>query len=178
MLFTQHGLRPAWRIHRTAPYTYTHGRTHTNSAPHRIASSALRVSFFAPSNTNSQNGPDELALAAVKTLEVWVDNLNPEFLEPAMAEVISDLMHGLWALLKYNNPLATKVGRCSNDHEKGRRDNSLHARFDACAWLPRAGFAARHAADNHTRAHADMLTCIRLTAPHRRRWRCWARWAA
>ena len=45
----------------------------------------------------------------MKTLEVWVDNLNPEFLEPAMSEVISDLMHGLWALLKYNNPLATKV---------------------------------------------------------------------
>lgn len=41
--------------------------------------------------------------------QVWVDNLNPEFLEPAMSEVISDLMHGLWALLKYNNPLATKV---------------------------------------------------------------------
>ncbi|GFR40173.1 hypothetical protein Agub_g730, partial [Astrephomene gubernaculifera] len=56
-----------------------------------------------------RHGPEELSLAAVKTLEVWVDNLNPEFLEPAMQEVIADLMHGLWALLKFNNPLATKA---------------------------------------------------------------------
>ncbi|GIL72029.1 hypothetical protein Vretifemale_2442, partial [Volvox reticuliferus] len=56
-----------------------------------------------------KSGPDDLALSGVKTLEVWVDNLNPEFLEPALSEVIADLMHGLWALLKYNNPLATKA---------------------------------------------------------------------
>lgn len=62
-----------------------------------------------PPSPPVQSGPDDLALSAVKTLEVWVDYLNPEFLEPAMSEVIADLMHGLWALLKYNNPLATKV---------------------------------------------------------------------
>lgn len=33
-------------------------------------------------------------------LQVWVDSLNPEFLEPAMAEVIHEIMPALWALLK------------------------------------------------------------------------------
>ena len=67
-----------------------------------------------------QSGPDELALSAVKTLEMWVDNLNPEFLEPAMSDVIADLMHGLWALLKFNNPLATKVRALPTGWVRGR----------------------------------------------------------
>lgn len=32
-----------------------------------------------------------------------------EFLEPAMSEVVPELMLGLWALLKPNNPLSSKV---------------------------------------------------------------------
>jgi hypothetical protein len=43
--------------------------------------------------------------------QVWVDNLNPEFLEPALAEVTSELMHGLWALLRAHNQLGSKVSR-------------------------------------------------------------------
>jgi transformation/transcription domain-associated protein len=36
----------------------------------------------------------------MKTLEYWVDSLNPEFLEPAMAEVLPALMAALKAQLR------------------------------------------------------------------------------
>ncbi|KAK9813301.1 hypothetical protein WJX72_012102 [[Myrmecia] bisecta] len=45
-------------------------------------------------------GPDELVALGLRTLEYWVDSLNPEFLEPAMAPVQQELMHALWAHLK------------------------------------------------------------------------------
>ena len=37
---------------------------------------------------------------ALRTLEYWVDTLNPEYLEPAMADVMPALMHALWAHLR------------------------------------------------------------------------------
>ena len=49
-------------------------------------------------------------MLGLRTLELWVDSLNPEFLEPAMAEVVQELMMALWALLKPGAQLATKVG--------------------------------------------------------------------
>jgi len=42
----------------------------------------------------------ELNLLGLRTLEFWVDSLNPEFLDPCIAEVESDLMLALWAMLK------------------------------------------------------------------------------
>ena len=42
----------------------------------------------------------ELQLLGLRTLEFWVDSLNPDFLDPCIAEVESDLMLALWALLK------------------------------------------------------------------------------
>jgi hypothetical protein len=33
-------------------------------------------------------GPDELTVLGLRTLELWFDSLNPEFLEAAMAEVV------------------------------------------------------------------------------------------
>jgi hypothetical protein len=35
-----------------------------------------------------------------KQTQVWVDNLNPEYLEKALADVVEDVMSGLWALLR------------------------------------------------------------------------------
>lgn len=43
---------------------------------------------------------DELIMLGLRTLEVWIDSLNPEFLEPAMSDVVHQLMSALWALLK------------------------------------------------------------------------------
>jgi hypothetical protein len=45
-------------------------------------------------------GSNELVQLALRTLEYWVDSLNPEFLEPAMAEVTRDLMTALWSHLR------------------------------------------------------------------------------
>lgn len=43
---------------------------------------------------------DELVSQALRTLEHWVDSLNPEFLEPAMAAVAPELMLALWSHIK------------------------------------------------------------------------------
>lgn len=43
---------------------------------------------------------DELVSQALRTLEHWVDSLNPEFLEPAMAAVAPELMLALWGHIK------------------------------------------------------------------------------
>ena len=42
----------------------------------------------------------ELVQHGLRTLEVWVDSLNPEFLEPAMAPVEAELLRSLWSHLK------------------------------------------------------------------------------
>ena len=42
----------------------------------------------------------ELQLLGLRTLEFWVDSLNPDFLDPCIAEVEPQLMLALWALLK------------------------------------------------------------------------------
>ena len=47
-----------------------------------------------------KSSSSELQLLGLRTLEFWVDSLNPDFLDPCIAEVESDLMLALWALLK------------------------------------------------------------------------------
>lgn len=60
-----------------------------------------------------QAGP-ELVTLALRTLEYWVDSLNPEFLEPAMQEVVKELMDALWAHLRpHGTPYGPKVRACS-----------------------------------------------------------------
>eukprot|EP00798_Chlamydomonas_sp_ICE-L_P011536 gene11536-34248_t len=54
-------------------------------------------------------GTGEVTVIGLRTLVVWVDSLNPEFLEPAMSEVVHELMTALWALLKPSSALATKA---------------------------------------------------------------------
>ena len=45
-------------------------------------------------------GPPALAALALRTLEYWVDSLNPEFLEPALSPVGPELHASLWAHLR------------------------------------------------------------------------------
>ncbi|KAL6010354.1 hypothetical protein ACLOJK_000785 [Asimina triloba] len=45
-------------------------------------------------------GSDELVTLALRTLEFWVDSLNPDFLEPSMANVMSEVILALWSHLK------------------------------------------------------------------------------
>ncbi|XP_010444949.1 PREDICTED: transformation/transcription domain-associated protein-like [Camelina sativa] len=45
-------------------------------------------------------GSDELVSLGLRTLEFWVDSLNPDFLEPSMANVMSEVILALWSHLK------------------------------------------------------------------------------
>ncbi|CAM6100600.1 unnamed protein product [Calypogeia fissa] len=45
-------------------------------------------------------GSDELVALGLRTLEFWIDSLNPEFLEPSMANVMSELILTLWSHLR------------------------------------------------------------------------------
>lgn len=38
-------------------------------------------------------------------VQVWVDSLNPEYLENALADVVHDVMGALWGLLKPSHPM-------------------------------------------------------------------------
>ncbi|XP_074308594.1 transcription-associated protein 1-like isoform X2 [Silene latifolia] len=43
---------------------------------------------------------DELISLGLRTLEFWIDSLNPDFLEPSMANVMSEVILALWSHLK------------------------------------------------------------------------------
>ncbi|KGN48912.1 transformation/transcription domain-associated protein [Cucumis sativus] len=45
-------------------------------------------------------GSDELVGLGLRTLEFWVDSLNPDFLEPSMATVMSEVILALWSHLR------------------------------------------------------------------------------
>lgn len=45
-------------------------------------------------------GSDDLVSLGLRTLEFWVDSLNPDFLEPSMATVMSDVILALWSHLR------------------------------------------------------------------------------
>uniref|UniRef100_A0A6N2NBL1 Non-specific serine/threonine protein kinase n=1 Tax=Salix viminalis TaxID=40686 RepID=A0A6N2NBL1_SALVM len=45
-------------------------------------------------------GSDDLVSLGLSTLEFWVDSLNPDFLEPSMANVMSEVILSLWSHLR------------------------------------------------------------------------------
>ena len=45
-------------------------------------------------------GSDDLVSLGLRTLEFWVDSLNPDFLEPSMANVMSEVILALWSYLR------------------------------------------------------------------------------
>ncbi|KAA8531972.1 hypothetical protein F0562_006886 [Nyssa sinensis] len=45
-------------------------------------------------------GNDDLVSLGLRTLEFWIDSLNPDFLEPSMANVMSDVILALWSHLR------------------------------------------------------------------------------
>jgi transformation/transcription domain-associated protein len=46
------------------------------------------------------SGNDDLVSLGLRTLEFWIDSLNPDFLEPSMANVMSDVILALWSHLR------------------------------------------------------------------------------
>lgn len=53
-----------------------------------------------PPLVSALKGPDHLVRLALRILEYWIDSLNPEFLEPAMAGVSTQLLSALISHLK------------------------------------------------------------------------------
>ncbi|KAG6485829.1 hypothetical protein ZIOFF_054394 [Zingiber officinale] len=45
-------------------------------------------------------GSDDLVCLGLRTLEFWIDSLNPDFLEPSMANVLSEVILALWSHLR------------------------------------------------------------------------------
>lgn len=45
-------------------------------------------------------GNDDLVSLGLRTLEYWIDSLNPDFLEPNMANVMSEVILALWSHLR------------------------------------------------------------------------------
>ncbi|GAB4848475.1 hypothetical protein Ancab_003180 [Ancistrocladus abbreviatus] len=45
-------------------------------------------------------GSDDLVRLGLRTLEFWIDSLNPDFLEPSMANVMSEVILALWSHLR------------------------------------------------------------------------------
>ncbi|KAG1327763.1 Phosphatidylinositol 3-and 4-kinase family protein with FAT domain [Cocos nucifera] len=45
-------------------------------------------------------GSDDLVSLGLRTLEFWIDSLNPDFLEPSMANVMPEVILALWSHLK------------------------------------------------------------------------------
>lgn len=45
-------------------------------------------------------GGDDLVSLGLRTLEYWIDSLNPDFLEPSMANVMSEVILALWSHLR------------------------------------------------------------------------------
>jgi transformation/transcription domain-associated protein len=45
-------------------------------------------------------GSDDLVSLGLRTLEFWIDSLNPDFLEPSMAIVMSEVILSLWSHLR------------------------------------------------------------------------------
>ncbi|CAD7696024.1 unnamed protein product, partial [Ostreobium quekettii] len=61
-------------------------------------------------STPGRQGFDDIVALGIATMEEWVDRLNPEFLEPAMASVVEDLNLALWSHLRPSPyPLGLKV---------------------------------------------------------------------
>ncbi|XP_043711461.1 transformation/transcription domain-associated protein-like [Telopea speciosissima] len=45
-------------------------------------------------------GSDDLVSLGLRTLEYWIDSLNPDFLEPSMANIMSEVILTLWSHLR------------------------------------------------------------------------------
>ncbi|KAJ7563398.1 hypothetical protein O6H91_03G108600 [Diphasiastrum complanatum] len=128
-------------------------------------------------------GNDELISLGLRTLEFWIDSLNPEFLEPSMANAMSDLILTLWSHLRpkpyvwgakalqllgklggrnrrfLNEPLALE---CKENPEHGLRliltfepSTSFLVPLDRCIYLARAAVMQSHpGVDGLYRRHA------------------------
>jgi transformation/transcription domain-associated protein len=72
----------------------------TSSTSNRLSEILAVLGRLMVPLVDALNGNEHLVTLSIRTLEYWVDSLNPEFLEPAMLPVIPQLMRALWSHLR------------------------------------------------------------------------------
>ncbi|KAK1296404.1 hypothetical protein QJS10_CPB15g00503 [Acorus calamus] len=68
--------------------------------PARLSSLLPHLSRLMRPLVLALKGSDDLVGLGLRTLEFWIDSLNPDFLEPSMANVMSDVILALWSHLR------------------------------------------------------------------------------
>ncbi|KAK2974573.1 hypothetical protein RJ640_016914 [Escallonia rubra] len=68
--------------------------------PSRLSSLLPHLPHLMKPLVTCLNGSDDLVSLALRTLEFWIDSLNPDFLEPSMANVMSEVILALWSHLR------------------------------------------------------------------------------
>lgn len=68
--------------------------------PARLSSLLPHLSRLMKPLVLALKGSDELISLGLRTLEFWIDSLNPEFLEPSMANVMSEVILTLWSHIR------------------------------------------------------------------------------
>ncbi|XP_010268349.1 PREDICTED: transformation/transcription domain-associated protein-like [Nelumbo nucifera] len=68
--------------------------------PARLSSLLPHLSRLMKPLVLTLKGSDDLVALGLRTLEYWIDSLNPDFLEPSMANVMSEVILALWSHLR------------------------------------------------------------------------------
>lgn len=68
--------------------------------PARLSSLLPHLSRLMKPLVMCLNGSGDLVSLGLRTLEFWIDSLNPDFLEPSMASVMSEVNLALWSHLR------------------------------------------------------------------------------
>ncbi|XVF62182.1 hypothetical protein PTKIN_Ptkin08bG0196500 [Pterospermum kingtungense] len=68
--------------------------------PARLSTLLPYISRLMKPIVSCLKGSDDLVSLGLRTLEFWVDSLNPDFLEPIMANVMSEVILTLWSHLR------------------------------------------------------------------------------
>lgn len=68
--------------------------------PARLSSLLPHLSRLMKPLVLALKGNDDLVSLGLRTLEYWIDSLNPDFLEPSMANVMSEVILALWSHLR------------------------------------------------------------------------------
>ncbi|XP_020600148.1 LOW QUALITY PROTEIN: transformation/transcription domain-associated protein-like [Phalaenopsis equestris] len=68
--------------------------------PARLSSLLPHLPRLMKSLVLALKGSDDLVSLGLRTLEFWIDSLNPDFLEPSMSSVMSDVILALWSHLR------------------------------------------------------------------------------
>jgi hypothetical protein len=106
------------------------------------------------------SGPDELVAQGLRTAEYWVDNLNPEYLEKALANVMGQVMGALWGLLKPNTTM--RLHAIAAMQLLGKLGEASCWGLGCMGTARRRGSQVRRAAPSRAQPHLQLCQYIRV----------------